>query len=205
VFYNFEIPEGSTASELSIILAWNAKITDTTPAPGTFTPVESLQNLDLRLYDSTSSFLGTMIDQSISTVDNVEHIYQTNLEPGTYTLKVSGAANWDYGLAWRMSTQFDQASADFDGDGVVSGSDFLIWQNNVGTLLGATHSQGDADGDGDVDGDDLTAVNNNVLPIIPPPAGLNAVAAIPEPTAWALAAGALFAAAGWRWRRNRRG
>jgi hypothetical protein len=203
LYYNFVIPQGSTASELSIMLAWNVNVTDT-PPPG-FTPSESLQNLNLALYNSTGSFLGTMLDQSISTVDNVEHIYQTNLQPGTYTLKVSGAANWDYGLAWRMSTQFDQPSADFDGDGFVSGSDFLIWQQNVGTLLGATHAQGDADGDGDVDGDDLVAVNNGVMPSVPPPAALNAVAAIPEPSTLAMAAAAMLAAAGWKWRRLRRG
>jgi hypothetical protein len=200
LYYNLVVPEGSTAAELSVILAWNAKITDL-DSGSNFNPTESLQNLNLTLYNSTDSYMGEMLDQSISSVDNVEHIYQTNLQPGTYTLKVSGAANWDYGLAWRMATQFDQVSADFDGDGAVSGNDFLIWQSNIGTLLGATHGQGDADGDGDVDSDDLAAVNNKVLPNVLPPLAVSAVAAIPEPATWAIAAGALFAAAGWKWRR----
>jgi hypothetical protein len=142
---------------------------------------------------------------SVSTVDNVEHIYLTDLGPGTYTLKVSGAANWDYGLAWRMSTKFDEISADFNADGVVNGTDFLIWQQNVGTLLGAAHGQGDADGDGDVDGDDLAAVNGHVMPPIPPAVGGGAIAAIPEPSTLALVAGALLAAAGWTCRRHGRG
>src|SRR5690606_20753444 len=108
LYYNFEIPAGSTASDFSVILAWNAKITDNNPDPNVFSPSESLQNLNLQFYNSTNSFMGTLLDQSISAVDNVEHIYLNSLGPGTYTLKVTGAANWDYGLAWRMTTAFDQ-------------------------------------------------------------------------------------------------
>ena len=207
IYYSFEIADGSTAEELSIILAWNTKVTDLNSEPGTFTPDtdDSVQDLNLELFDSSGAFLGNLLDQSISTVDNVEHIYQTNLGAGTYTLKVSGAAEWDYGLAWRMTTKFDEISADFNEDGVVDGTDFLTWQRNVGTLLGAAHSEGDADGDGDVDGDDLTHVQNRVLPSPPMLAASRSAAAIPEPTTLALAAGALLAAAGWSLRRSRRG
>jgi hypothetical protein len=200
IYYNFVVPQGSTAPELSVILAWNATITD---APGgAFTPVESLHNLDLALYDSTTSFLGALVDQSESTVDNVEHIRQTNLGPGTYTLKVSGAAGWDYGLAWRMATQFDQANADFDGDLAVTGADFLIWQRNLGTLVGAQHIQGDANGDGAVDSADLTLLNAGVMP---QPMAQFAIAAVPEPAALALAAiAAGFTALAGRQRLQRR-
>jgi hypothetical protein len=204
IYYSFEIAPGSSANELSIILAWNAKITDTSPGVN-FTPVESLQNLDLELYDSTDSFLGALIDQSHSTVDNVEHIYQTGLGPGVYTLKVSGAANWDYGLAWRTATQFDVLSADFDENGTVDGGDFLTWQRNQGRLLGATHGDGDADGDGDVDADDLAA--HAAGAIAPPPASFTALAlGVPEPAGLAsLAAGlALLAARNLMSRRSLR-
>lgn len=44
---------------------------------------------------------------------------------------------------------------DADRDGDVDGSDFLMWQANVGTQSGATWAQGDFDGDGDVDTGDL--------------------------------------------------
>jgi hypothetical protein len=164
IYYNFEVPAGSTAPELSIMLAWNVKVTDTNPAEGTFSPQESLQNLDLQFFDSTASFLGSMLDQSVSTVDNVEHIYRTNLGPGTYTLKVSGAANWDYGLAWRMSTLFDQPDADFDEDGMITGSDFLLWQRNLGKLVDALHTDGDANGDGMVDAADLSLLYAGIVP-----------------------------------------
>ena len=62
-----------------------------------------------------------------------------------------------------MATLFDTPSADFDEDGTVTGSDFLAWQRNVGTLVGAVHGQGDANGDGDVDRDDLAIFNNTVV------------------------------------------
>ena len=183
LYYNFEVAEGSTASDFSILLAWNAKITDNNPSENTFTPTESLQNLDLQLYDSTTSFMGSLLDQSVSTVDNVEHIYLSSLAAGTYTLKVSGAANWDYGLAWRMTTAFDEPNADFDGDGVVSGADFLVWQRNFGKLINAANSEGDADGDGDVDGDDLTLFKAGAISTPIPPMVASIVAAVPEPSA----------------------
>ena len=186
IFYNFEIPEGSTAEELSIVLAWNARITDTDPNGG-FAPALSLQNLDLKFYDSTGGFRASMIDQSISAVDNVEHLYFTGLDPGTYTLAVTGAAGWDFGLGWRTKTKFDQISADFDGDGVVNGGDFLRWQLNAGTLIGASASDGDADGDGDVDAEDLSAWRAGLIAISPPSFAAS-VGAIPEPAGAVLAA-----------------
>ena len=204
LFYNFEIAAGSTAPELSIMLAWNAKITDTNPSEANFSPLQSLQNLDLQLYDSTAGFMGTMLDQSISAVDNVEHIYRTNLGPGTYTLKVSGAANWDYGLAWRMTTAFDQPTADFDGDGAISGGDFLVWQRNFGKLLGATNSEGDGDGDGDVDAEDLALWKAGAISPLTPPM-LASIAAVPEPATagmLALTATALLGARQFRSRRR---
>ncbi|MCC6491880.1 MAG: PEP-CTERM sorting domain-containing protein [Pirellulales bacterium] len=111
---------------------------------------------------------------------------------------MSGADNWDYGLAWRMSTLFDQPSADFDDDGTVSGSDFLAWQRNFGRLLGAAHADGDADGDGDVDSDDLAVYQQATVggsaPLAGGPPGGTAgvgalLGAVPEPTTFALAAG----------------
>jgi hypothetical protein len=192
IFYNFHIPGGSKATELSVLLAWNVKVTDTNPSPAIFTPSELLQNLDLTLYNSTTAFMGTQIDASFSIIDNVEHVYQTNLGPGTYTLKVSGAAGWDYGLAWRMSTLFDAPDADFDNDGRFTGSDFLIWQQNLGTLVGALNGHGDADGDGDVDRDDLTRLNSAMGGGVPLPVTAGAIHGIPEPSSLAAAAAAVM-------------
>ncbi len=205
IYYNFHIPGGSKATELSIVLAWNVKVTDSNPSSAVFAPSELLQNLDLTLYNSTAAFLGTQIDASVSTVDSVEHIYQTNLGPGTYTLKVSGAAGWDYGLAWRMATLFDEPDADFDNDGQFTGADFLIWQRNVGTLVGALNGQGDADGDGDVDRDDLARLSAAMGAGVPLPVTAGAIHGIPEPSSLASAAAALAIGALARRKMMRRG
>ena len=56
------------------VLAWNRKITDSNPG-STFTPSPSLDNLNLGLYEADGFSVGTLLDQSVSSVDNVEHIY----------------------------------------------------------------------------------------------------------------------------------
>jgi hypothetical protein len=177
--YLFQIPAGSTAEELSIALAWNVF----TQNPFT---TQTLSNLDITLRDS----LGQIVDQSISTIDNVEHIYLTNLAAGEYTLTVSNASitSRDFGVAWRMLTRFDTISADFDEDGDVDGRDFLAWQRGYGKLLGATHAEGDADGDGDVDADDVLEFHNQYLL---PSLTANSLTsrAIPEPGTLALLLG----------------
>ncbi len=60
---------------------------------------------------------------------------------------------------WSALTEatFVAPSADFDGNHVVNGRDFLLWQRGFGSTS-ATPADGDADRDGDVDGDDLAAL-----------------------------------------------
>lgn len=53
-------------------------------------------------------------------------------------------------------------AGDFDGDGVVTGNDFLVWQRGLGTpALQGTADAGDADGDRDVDAADLGLWSQN--------------------------------------------
>ncbi|MEN9841532.1 MAG: hypothetical protein RL376_1332, partial [Verrucomicrobiota bacterium] len=101
--YFFEIPTGSTATRFSAALTWHRPLvfsfggfTGTTPA-----------NLDLSLFSVTPNTftLGTQLDASLSTVDNVEHLYQADLPPGRYALQVSSTSitSTSYALAWRTS------------------------------------------------------------------------------------------------------
>ncbi|MCH2113830.1 MAG: S8 family peptidase [Pirellulales bacterium] len=193
LLYDFVVPTGSVAAELSIVLAWNAE----TSAPfHTGDPV--VADLDLELVDS----LGMPVDLdpedslveglSQSDVDNVEHLYVSNLPAGTYTLGVSSDdLARDFGLSWRTSTLFLAPSADFDADGDLDAVDFLTWQQGYGTLLGATLAMGDGDGDGDVDADDLAIFNAGFGSSPPPLAGFSIAA--PEPASAVLAAAGLFA------------
>ena len=52
------------------------------------------------------------------------------------------------------------ASADFDGDNDVDGSDFLIWQRGLGLNGQQNNAQGDANGDGLVNAADLLVFND---------------------------------------------
>jgi hypothetical protein len=65
--------------------------------------------------------------------------------------------------------------ADFDGDGFITGSDFLAWQIGVGTASPA-HADGDANGDGVVNETDLAIWEQQYGT-----AALAASAAVPEP------------------------
>jgi hypothetical protein len=110
LFYDFEVTEDSV---LSAALTWNAEITDTNPS-NIFAPVLSVANLDLRLYDSSGSFLGLLLDDSVSTDYNHEHIW-TDLPPGQYTLRVSGDSAVDFGLAWRIAAIPNVVSVELNG------------------------------------------------------------------------------------------
>ena len=77
------------------------------------------------------------------------------------------------------------ATADFDDDNDVDGSDFLTWQRGVRTA-GGMRGIGDADADGDVDGADLTVWKQQ----FGQPAAEGAAAAIPEPSTLAAVVGA---------------
>jgi hypothetical protein len=71
--------------------------------------------------------------------------------------------------------------ADFNNSGAVDGSDFLIWQRNVGATS-ATNAQGDTDGNGVVNGVDLA----NWRARYGLPSAAASAAAIPEPATSAL-------------------
>ena len=78
--------------------------------------------------------------------------------------------------------------ADFNEDGNVDGADLEDWTTDFGTSAGA-----DADDDGDSDGADFLLWQQQVGQ--PPPPGVTAVTAIPEPAASVLAIVALAALA----------
>ena len=86
------------------------------------------------------------------------------------------------------------ASADFDQDGDVDGSDFLTWQRGRGA--GVTLAEGDADGDADVDGADLAVWRFQLGATF---AALPAGSALPEPAGFVTAV--FLATLGWAARR----
>jgi hypothetical protein len=89
-------------------------------------------------------------------------------------------------------------NADFNGDNIVDGADFLIWQRGFGSTGQPNKSTGDATGDGNVNGLDLDQWK---LKFGGAPA-VAAIGAVPEPAALTLAGLAAIFAAGAATRRR---
>jgi hypothetical protein len=84
------------------------------------------------------------------------------------------------------------SDADFDGDDLVTGADFLIWQRNLGLGGQVNNSNGDANADGTVD--DLDLADWETQYGGPPPFSSSMAAAVPEPTSLILMGGLLAVA-----------
>lgn len=104
----FDVGLHETIESLSIIATWHRIMTDAGAgeigdgdSASERTWNTSLANLDLRLYQASGFVLGSEIDASLSTVDNVEHIYQTNLGPGQYAMVLSSNATSEFAMAWQ--------------------------------------------------------------------------------------------------------
>lgn len=80
-------------------------------------------------------------------------------------------------------------NADFDGNNIVDGADFLAWQRGFGLTAQPNKSTGDANGDGNVTAADLTIWKQQFG--TNPGAAAVAAASVPEPATGALAVGAL--------------
>jgi prepilin-type N-terminal cleavage/methylation domain-containing protein/prepilin-type processing-associated H-X9-DG protein len=88
-------------------------------------------------------------------------------------------------------------AGDYDGNEVVDGADFLLWQRSFGSAATPAGSGADGDGNGSVDAGDLTVWRD----AFGSGAASPVAAAVPEPASWLLA-GVPIAAA-WRLRRRR--
>ena len=110
VTYYFSVPAGFYAADVSVALAWNRTVTatntNTSPNPNatpSFVFAPTLDDLSLKLSDSSSFTAGVVIDESLSTIENVEHIYQEILSSGQYAIEVSSDSTKDYSIAWRAT------------------------------------------------------------------------------------------------------
>jgi len=151
------VPNGEI---FSATLAWNRIVsTDVEDIDDVIYSLEHLDNLDLYLYEASNP--GFAVASSISTIDNVEHIYYSVPEDGSYVLgvKMNGASVGDsetYGLAWHTLTQLP---GDVDGDGIVDANDLSIVIANWGQS-GQGWSGGDLNSNGIDDGPDYAKVLN---------------------------------------------
>lgn len=112
LFYDFSIDPGEFGS-VSAVLSWNMDIIDN-DASNVWDPTRELADLNLELFNSSGSFLGSLVDASNGTDYNNEHIYFNGLESGDYTFRISGASGTsatDFGFAWNIVSAVPEPSS----------------------------------------------------------------------------------------------
>jgi hypothetical protein len=102
--YLLRVPPGSVGETFSAIAAWNRVITDVGPGSTFQMSVAPLANYQLSLARLPVTGSPVVLDESLSSLENVEHIYQTGLRSGTYRLRLSLAngSNVPAAVAWRL-------------------------------------------------------------------------------------------------------
>jgi len=99
-FYFFQIAAGDSVSNFSALLTWNA-IIKSSSSHHWQNVTTTLPTLALNIYSANNFTIGSLIDSSVSTVDNVQHLYEPDLPPGQYALEVTAnTTGVAYGLAW---------------------------------------------------------------------------------------------------------
>ena len=175
--------------DLLATLVWNRDVTtDVEDIEDAIYTAAALENLDLFLFDVND--LVTPVASSISTVDNVEHLFLSIPTSGQYMLEVRSASGMiadplAYSLAWNVDVPVVFAEADFDEDGDVDDVDLGLWEAGYGLTGSAAHIDGDANGDMNVDGADFLKWQIQYTGSLNP---LSSSAAVPEPASLALVA-----------------
>ena len=149
--------------EMSVVATWHRQVAINFSS-------WNMQDLDLRLWRMAGGQLVSISGEagagafaggnceSVSTVDNTEHLYLRNLAAGDYVLELKRKAGTQSSLpvvvAWYMPDP--QVLGDLDGDGSVGASDIAILLNGWGGAGPA-----DLNGDGTVNGADLATLLSN--------------------------------------------
>ncbi|MBX3427125.1 MAG: hypothetical protein KF688_15720 [Pirellulales bacterium] len=126
----------------------------------------------------------TRIDGSIARSLSGFELFQDSIGFGDgTTASINVRAEWYFVRVWDVSNPalIAGATANFNGDEGVDGSDFMIWQRNFGRNdAGVSVATGDANNDGMVDGDDLDVWRTQFgsAPIVA------AISSVPEPSSW---------------------
>jgi len=146
----------------------------------------------LALYSASGYTLGSMLDSSTSSVDNLQHTYfnggnTTSLHAGEYAIQVSSSsAGTPYGLAWLSNSIL---LGDMNGDGVVNNFDinaFELALANPSAYLAEYPNMTNYQAVGDINGDG--AFNNFDISAFEALLTGSGSAPVPEPSSLVLLA-----------------
>lgn len=93
--------ESDDAFEFKATLTWHREIS----ANPAWTNISStVGELHLKLYEADGYVLGNLVDQSISSIDNIQHIWQPLLTSGRYAIEVVSLDSFetDFAVAWSI-------------------------------------------------------------------------------------------------------
>jgi subtilisin-like proprotein convertase family protein len=175
----------------------------TAPFAGTFRPVEALSAFNgenahgfwtLQVVDNSSADFGTLnewglsiLGDELATTTNLQGLYAfTNLEPGTYDVKVELQPGWSPTETPGAVTVTPAATVanvnfgvepsafpgDFNGDSNVDTGDYIVWRQQAGTAV-PNGTGADGNGDGVVDQADLNIWRTNFGAVFTPPSASN--------------------------------
>lgn len=141
--YDFDILSGQTAQSFSIAAVWNRHVdgapdpVDPINNPLVLTP--SVAVMGLSLYQANGQTLGPLVAQSVSPIDNLQHIYVENLPAGHYAIQLTTDRPWDYSIAWQARISGPPAYLN-----VVNGADSTVVQlaNNASSAAIADGANG---------------------------------------------------------------
>ncbi len=120
--YSFTTPDYISPMTISAALIWQRSVSKSGGGPSTSYSYQALADLRLELLNQS----GMPIQTSDSSLDNIEHIWNNQLEPNTqYSLKVTNSSGTDFSLAWRVN---GMATADITA---------LASGNNIDVSLGS--------------------------------------------------------------------
>jgi hypothetical protein len=162
-----------TATEVSVIATWHRKVQSPFTAGN-----QALANFDLLLWrvDAQGNLLTLVGDPGLgwfaggnvvsqSAVDNIEHLFIKDLQPGAYALELrrvdalAAYPSWDAAVAWRSADP--GTFADVNGDCTVNTGDFLDLLQSWGPCAAPCPAEpcpADLDGDCDVDVNDFLSL-----------------------------------------------
>ncbi|MGI9457441.1 MAG: hypothetical protein ACR2NU_12830 [Aeoliella sp.] len=209
--YFFSVDNGDKIHELSVALTWNRIVTDGLSGGNWGNPQSSLANLSLELWNASNFNLSSQIDLSDSPVDNVEHIYQQQLAPGQYAIRVLGGSGTDYALAW-SGTDYGLAGdvnldgqVTGDGSGLAEDDDVTAfvegwgWEQAQSDLL--SWKQGDLNQDGLTNLSDFVILRDSIGAASGASLNLSALLsssnAVPEPSSVVIAGMGLVSLGAW--------